>query len=285
VQRELKAGEATQIDVETAQSQLENDRTFLPPLRQQLSAARNALSLLAGRSPASWTPPDFDLDRLTLPDLVPVSLPSQLVRQRPDILAAEAQLHAASAAIGVATAQLYPQISLSASYEQMSNHPENWFALQSSAWSLAAGLTAPVFHGGQLTAQKRAAVAAFDATLAGYRQSVLTAFAQVATVLDALQHDAELADAQKRALDTAERSLKLTRTAYAGGTIGILLVVDAQRRYSQARIGYVRAVAQRYLDTVQLFAAMGGGWRQWQQTQLPPKRDRTDKVIDQLLSP
>ena len=287
VKRELQAGESTEIDVESAQSQLENDRTLVPPLRQQLSAARNALSLLAGKSPGEWTPPDFDLDRIALPADLPVTLPAELVHRRPDILAAEAQVKAANAAVGVATAALFPNITLSAAYEQMSTSAGNWFAAYNHAWNLAANVAAPILHGGELTAQKKGAIAAYQATLAGYEQTVLQAFTQVATVLDALQHDGELVDAQHRALDAAQRSLKLTRTSFAGGNVGILFVLDAQRRYQQARLGYVRAVQQRYLDTVQLFAVMGGGWRQWQQTQtprLPPPND-SEQILHTLFSP
>jgi NodT family efflux transporter outer membrane factor (OMF) lipoprotein len=287
VKRELQAGEATEIDVESAQSQLENDRTLVPPLRQQLSAARNALSLLAGKSPGEWSPPDFDLDRIALPANLPVTLPAELVHRRPDILAAEAQVKAANAAVGVATTALFPNITLSTAFEQLSTSAGNWFAAYNNAWNLAANVAAPILHGGELTAQKRAAIATYQGTLAGYEQTVLQAFTQVATALDALQHDGELVDAQHRALDTAQRSLKLTRTSYAGGNIGILFVLDAQRRYQQARLGYVRAVQQRYLDTVQLFAAMGGGWRQWQQTQtprLPPPND-PDQILHTLFSP
>jgi NodT family efflux transporter outer membrane factor (OMF) lipoprotein len=285
VRRQMEAGEGTQIDVETAQSQLENDRTLVPPLRTQVSAARHAMSLLVGQSPAAWSPPDFSLDRLTLPTELPVTLPSQLVHQRPDILSAEAQLHAASAAIGVATAQLYPNITLTAAFEQLSTSAGNWFALQNNAWDVMAGLAAPVFHGGELAAQKRAAIDAFDATRAGYEETVLQAFVQIANVLDALGHDAELVVAQRTALDTAERSLKLTRDSYSGGNVGILLVLDAQRRYQQARLGYVRAVTQRLLDTVQLFAAMGGGWQAWQQQQIPAQPSREDKLLKALFSP
>ncbi len=287
VKRELEAGEATAIDVESAQSQLENDRTFLPPLRQQLSAARNALALLVGRTPVQWSPPDFDLDRITLPNDLPIRVPGDLVHRRPDILAAEAQLKAANAAVGVATVALFPNITLSAAYEQLSTSVANWFALQNNAWNLAANLTAPIFHGGELTAQKRAALDAFDAARAGYEQTVLSAFTQVATALDALQHDGELVDAQHRALDAAQRSLKLTRDSYQGGNVGILFVLDAQRRYEQARLGYVRAVQQRYLDTVQLFAAMGGGWEQWAQSQTPPDvpASTPENIARQLFSP
>ncbi len=282
VKRELDAGEATQIDVESAQSQLENDRTLVPPLRQQLNAAKHALSLLVSKSPASWSPPDFDLDKLALPADLPVSLPSQLVRQRPDILSAEAQLHAASAAIGVATAQLYPQITLSAAFEQLALNPQNVFLPMNNAWTLTAGLVQPLFHGGELEAQRRASLDAFDAARAGYEQTVIQAFVQVANLLDALHEDAELIVAQRRALDTAERTLKLTRDSYAGGNVGILLVLDAQRRYEESRLGYVRATVQRYLDTVQLFAAMGGGWRDWQKTQPAPAEP---SPLIQLISP
>jgi NodT family efflux transporter outer membrane factor (OMF) lipoprotein len=287
VQRELQAGEATSIDVESAESQLANDRTALPPLRQQLSVARDTLALLVGKTPAGWTPPDFDLDRIALPRDLPVSLPSALVHRRPDILAAEAQLHAASAAIGVATAAMYPHITLSAAFEQLSTSVGNWFAIYDNAWNLAGNLAAPIFHGGELTAQKRTAVAAYKATLAGYEETVLDAFTQVAEALDALQHDAELVEAQHRALDAAQRSLKLTRDSYRGGNIGILFVLDAQRRYQQARLGYVRATEQRYLDTVRLFAAMGGGWRQWLAAQepAPPAKSDPAQILKTLFSP
>ncbi|MGH6988808.1 MAG: efflux transporter outer membrane subunit [Stellaceae bacterium] len=269
VRRELQAGEATSLDVETAESQLANGRTALPPLRQRLSVARNALDLLVGKTAATWTPPDFTLSRITLPATLPVSLPSILVRRRPDILAAEAQLHAASAAIGVATAAMYPQINLTAGITQTALKAGDIFTYASTGADIIAGLTAPLFHGGELTAQKRAAIDAFKAARAHYQETVLEAFTQVANALDALHHDAELVAAEHRALDDARHSLDLTRTSYEAGNVGILLVLDAQRRYQQARLGYVRAVEQRYLDTVQLFAAMGGGWQQWLATQEP----------------
>ena len=263
VNSEFQAGEATQIDVEIATSQLEADRTLLPPLRQQVSVARHALSILLGRLPADWVPPDFDLTEFTLPDELPVTLPSDLVRQRPDILASEAQLHAASAAIGVATAQLYPNINLSASFTQEALATSVLFTPASSAWTIGAQLLAPIFHGGALEAQKQAAVDAFDGALATYKETVLTSFGQVADVMEALSHDAELLEAQRRALEAADRNLKLTQTTYQYGNVGVLQVLDAQRLAEQARLGYVRATAQRYLDTVQFLTAMGGGWWDW----------------------
>ncbi len=267
VESELQAGEATQIDVEQAASQLAADRTLLPPLRQQVSVARHALSILVGRLPGDWVPPDFDLDEFTLPTELPLSLPSSLVRQRPDILSSEAQLHEASAAIGVATAQLYPNLNLTASFTQEALKPNVLFNPMSSVWDIAAQLTAPLFHGGALEAQKRAAVDAFDAALATYKQTVLSGFGQVANVMEALSHDAELLEAQRRALQSADASLQLTRTTYQYGNVGVLLVLNAQRLAEEARLGYVKAQAQRYLDTVQFLAAMGGGWWDWEAQQ------------------
>lgn len=264
VRREVSAGEASQLDIETAASQLATDRTQLPPLMQQLNVARHALAVLVGRRPSEWEPPDFDLDELTLPTELPVSLPSDLVRQRPDILASEAQLHAASAAIGIATANLYPQLTLSASMSQVANRPNQLFTEAANIWSLAAGLTQPVFEGGRLVAQRRAAVEAFNGALGTYEETVLQAFGQVADSLDALSHDADLLEAEHRALDAANSYLRLVRIAYAAGNVGILQILDAQRQSEQARLGYVRAQSQRFQDTAQLFLAMGGGWWDWQ---------------------
>jgi NodT family efflux transporter outer membrane factor (OMF) lipoprotein len=263
VQTEVRAGVATQLDIETATSQLASDRTLLAPLRQQVSVARHALAVLVGKAPSDWVPPDFDLDKITLPAELPLSLPSELVRQRPDLLAAEAQLHAASAAIGVATAQLYPKITLSAALTQQAISLDTLFHGANNIWSIAGGLTTPIFHGGELEAEKRFTEDQFNATLATYEQTVLQAFGQVADVLEALGHDAELLAEQQNALRATEASLNLTRRSYTIGNVGILQVLDAQRLVEQARLGYVRAKAQRYLDTAQLFVAMGGGWWDW----------------------
>jgi NodT family efflux transporter outer membrane factor (OMF) lipoprotein len=258
-----RAGEGTQLDVQSAASQLAADRTLLPGLRQQVSVARHALSILLGRLPSTWVPPDFELEEFTLPEELPVSLPSELVRQRPDILAAEAELHAASAAIGVATAQLYPNVNLTASFTQEALSVTSLFNPASSVWSIGSQLLVPVFHGGALEAQQRAAVDAYDGALAAYKQTVLISFGQVADVMQALKHDGELLEAQRRALESAEASLRLTRTTYQYGNVGVLQVLDAQRLAEQARLGYVRAQAQRYFDTVQFLTAMGGGWWDW----------------------
>jgi NodT family efflux transporter outer membrane factor (OMF) lipoprotein len=258
-----EAGSVARTDVLSAESQLAGDRTLLPPLRQQLSVARHALTVLVGKSPGEWTPPDFVLDSLTLPTDLPVTVPSELVHDRPDILAAEAQLHAASAAIGVATAQLYPSITLSASVALETVATSGSFAGPIIASSLAAGLTAPLFHGGTLLAQRRASIDAYAAQVGTYRQTVLLAFGQVADVLQALQHDAELLAAENTAVTTSDASLKLAQDAYAAGRGSLLQVLDAQRLYEQALLGYAHAKGQRYLDTILLFEAMGGTWRDW----------------------
>jgi NodT family efflux transporter outer membrane factor (OMF) lipoprotein len=265
VESEVNAGVATQLDIETARSQLATDRTLLPPLRQQVNVARHALAVLAGRAPADWQPPDFKLDEIALPAELPVSLPSDLVRQRPDILAAEAQLHAASAAVGIATTALYPSITLTGSLAQQTITVDTLFHGADNVWSFGANISAPIFHGGALTAQKRRAEANFEAARDSYEETVLVAFGQVADVLDALEQDSQLLAEQQQALFSAQASLDLTRLAYSLGSISILQVVDAQRIVEQARLGYVRARAQRYIDTAQLFVAMGGGWWNWRE--------------------
>jgi len=256
----FEGGRSARTDVLSAESQLTADLTQLPPLNQQLAIARHALSVLVGRPPAEWVPPDFDLDRLEVPEELPVTVPSDLVRQRPDILAAEETLHASSAAIGVATANLYPSLDLSASWSRAASIPSALFDPASTIWSIAAGLAQPLFRGGELVAARRAAVEQFQADLATYRDTVLQSFGQVADVLRALEHDAQLLDAQKTAMDTAQASLNLTQESYRVGQASLLQVLDAQRLFFQARLGFVRGKAQRYQDTAQLYAAMGGAW-------------------------
>jgi len=260
VRRKFEAGKAARTEVLTAETQLASDRTPLPSLRQQLSTARHALSILAGRLPAEWSPPDFDLKDFMLPGDLPLTLPSELVRRRPDILAAQAQLHADSAAIGIATAQLYPNITLSGSLGQQASAITPLFDQVNRFWSLTAGITAPIFHGGTLKAQQRAAIDTYHASLATYEQTVLEAFQQVADSLQALTHDAELIGAARQLLDTANTALTLQRLSYAAGKSDILQLIVAERAYQEARLGYTRAEAQRFLDTSQLFVALGGGW-------------------------
>jgi NodT family efflux transporter outer membrane factor (OMF) lipoprotein len=258
VQTAFDNGSVARDDVVSAQSQLANDMTLLPPLRQELAKARHTLSVILGRASASELPDGVDLSQITLPLQLPVSLPSELAHRRPDILAAEARLHAATSAVGVAQSNLYPKIQLSASAGAQSLKADQLFDRASSAWSIIAGFTAPIFDGGTLRAEKRAAVDAMHASAATYEQTVLEAFAQVADLLEGLDHDAEQLDAQDHAQQAAQSSLDLARISYKEGNAGVLQVLDAARSYQRARLGYVKAVAQRYFDTVQLFLALGG---------------------------
>ena len=182
-------------------------------------------------------------------------------------MAAEAQLHAASAAVGVATAQLSPSVTLSGAIGLQSLTAESLFDAANTAWNIAAGVTAPVFHGGALLSQRRSAIDAFRGTFATYRETVLQAFGQVADTLDALAHDADLVAAQRHALDVADESLALARISYEAGKSDVLQMLDSQRLDQQARLGYARAQTQRFQDTTQLFVAMGGGW--WDSASIP----------------
>ncbi len=252
----LRAGRASRADLLGARSQLAADRTLRPPLLQQLALAQHALARLVGRSAGSWQPPALDLAQLQLPRGLPLVVPSLLARRRPDIAAAEALLHAASAAIGVATADIYPRISLSAQWSAMAGGLGSLFG-GGAGWGLSAGLSAPIWHGGALRAQREAAREAYRAQFAVYRETVLLAFNQVADVLQALVHDAQAVRVQNAALRSAAQSLVLQREAYAAGAGDLLQVLAAQRLFAQARLGYARARAQRFADTAQWFTVMG----------------------------
>jgi NodT family efflux transporter outer membrane factor (OMF) lipoprotein len=259
VRSAYRNGSVSRVDVVTAESQLAADETLLPPLRQRLAGAQHALAVLTGRPPAEWRSAALSLSRLTLPRRLPLSLPASLAHRRPDILAAEAQLHAATAAVGVATANLYPQITLTATGGWQSLPGEALFERSNTAWSLISGLTAPLFDGGTLRAERRASLDELRASAAEYQEVVLESFGQVANVLDALQHDAELVAAQSNALKAAQSSVELARESYSAGNTGILQVLDAQRQRLSAQLGVLRAQAQQYSDTTQLFLALGGG--------------------------
>lgn len=258
VQASIVAGSGTQVQLETARSQLTSDRTALPDLIQEEAAARHALAVLIGKAPAEWAPPDFTLTDFTLPSAIPLVVPSDLVHRRPDIRAAEAQLHVASAAIGVATANLYPKIDLTGTITQQALTPGTLFLGANNAWSIAASITQPVFDGGRLNAERRAAVDNYQATLATYRGTILVAFGEVSDALQSLSNDAARLQDEIAASDTAARSLDLARRSYQAGNSGILDVIDAQRRYSEAQLGLARATARRLADTARLYLALGG---------------------------
>lgn len=259
-QREFDVGTAARSDVLTADSQLAADLTQLPALRKQLDQAYVELAVLAGRSPADWEAHAFDIRDLTLPREIPLSLPSQLVRQRPDVLAAEAQLHAASAAVGIAVAQEFPSITLSASLTRDALQGAALFHQFNTLWSAGGALAQPLFEGGALRAQTRAARDAFKAEAATYQSVVLEALGQVADDLWALQHDAELMTVDRHSVDIASQALELEQKSYSVGTTNVLNLIDAERTYAQARLSFATAEVQQFEDTAGLLVALGGGW-------------------------
>jgi NodT family efflux transporter outer membrane factor (OMF) lipoprotein len=258
VQGAFEAGGASRVDLLNAQSQLANDETLLPPLRRELSLAQHALALLVGQTPAEWSAPDFALEEFAAPAELPLTLPSELAHRRPDILAAEAQLHAANAAVGIAAASLYPQITLAASAGLQATALHALFDASSNAGGLTGSLTQPLFDHGALRARERAAIDALHAARASYEQVVLGAFGQVADSLEALDHDTELLRSEQSALSISSENLALTRDSYSAGNTGVLQVLEAERQSQQARLGLVRAEALRDQDAVQLRLALGG---------------------------
>ena len=257
VRIQFEIGKAARTDVLTAQAQLVGDQSQIAGLRQQLSVARHALAVLMSRSPADWTPPDFAIADFAMPDSLPSSLPSSLVHQRPDIMAAESQLHSASAAIGIAAAQQYPQITLSAGVTQQSVTPGGLLKSANDLWNVGANLFQPIYQGGSLEAQRQAAIEAYQAQLETYRQTVVAAFGQVADSLRALEHDAEsLADA-RTSLDISTQSLELQRASYQVGKTSLLQLLTAERSLNQAKQTMATAQTQQLQDVVQFFLALG----------------------------
>jgi len=259
VTRQYELGGVGRLELTAQRAQAAQTAATLPPLESQLAQTRHQLAALIGQVPSEVTIPEFTLDTLHLPEDIPVSLPSELARQRPDIQAAEALLHQASADVGVATANLYPQITLSGAFGAQSNQLHNLFA-GPSLWSIGAGLLQPLFHGGQLQAERRAAIAAYDAADAAYRDTVLQAFRNVADALRALEEDARTVKAQGEAEALARDTLELTRRQYQLGGASYVALLVAQRQYDTAKLGLILAQATRYADTAALFQALGGGW-------------------------
>ncbi len=266
VQTQARLGAVARGTVLSQQALLAQAQATVPPLEKALAQTRHQLAVLVGRQPSDTGIPDFSLDALRLPTDLPVSLPSELLRQRPDIRAAEALLHEASAQIGVATANLYPQITLSGDVGVQALTPARLFRADNIVWSIAAGLTQPIFNGGALQARKRAAVAAFDLSAANYQQTVLTAFLGVANTLRALASDADALVAQAEAESLARQSLDLVTRQYRLGAASYFALLDAQRTWLQTRVALAQARAARLADSAALFQALGGGW--WNRAEL-----------------
>lgn len=258
--RQFEAGAIAKTDVLLQAANLAQSEATLPPLRKQLSQTRHLLSVLIGQLPSDALSQEFTLDKLTLPNELPLTLPSQLVAQRPDIKAAEAVLHQASAQIGIAMANMLPRISLSASYGSGAGQIDELFTPGSALWSLGSGILQPVFRGGELLNRKRASEAAYDQAAAQYRSTVLNAFREVADALRALQLDTDALRASLAAEQAAKTSLDLARSQFQAGAISAINVLNAEQIYEQSRLALVQAQAQRYANTAALFQALGGGW-------------------------
>jgi NodT family efflux transporter outer membrane factor (OMF) lipoprotein len=257
---QFKAGTVPYASVVSLQAQLAATAATLPPLRQDLSKSQHLLAALVGRTPAEWAPPPLDLVDFTLPTRLPVTLPSALLRQRPDILAAEATLHSASANIGVATAAMFPNFTLSGTYGQNLTDITKILGNAGNFWSISAVVAQPIFQGGTLWYQRKAAIEAYNASLSDYRQVVLSSFQQVADTLRAAEHDAQTLQAQAGALAAAAQALQLVKANYEAGLVNYLQILTADNQYQQARLGYIQAQALRLQDTAALFVALGGGW-------------------------
>jgi NodT family efflux transporter outer membrane factor (OMF) lipoprotein len=259
-ERRVKAGAVSRVDVLQQQATLQATLATVPALRTQLAQERDLLATYVGTLPARYEGGAIQLDALHLPEDLPLSLPSRLVEQRPDVREYSDLLHESTAQVGVATANMLPQFTLTGSYGGSSVKFSDLFSPTSAVWNLAGGITQPLFKGGQLTHQRRAAVAAAQQAAANYRATVLTAFQNVADSLLALQGDAEVLSAQTGADQAAAESLRLVQVQYKAGSANYLQVLTAEQAFQNATLGLVRARAQRFLDTAALFQALGGGW-------------------------
>ena len=248
------------LEVATQESQLAQVEATLPALLKQLAQQRDLLAALSGRFPNQYLTAPFELNSLHLPEELPVSLPSQLVAQRPDVRQAEASLHAASAAVGIAVANRLPNITLSADAGTMALEAGKIFSGGAGFWTLAGSVTQPIFQGGALLHKERAARAAYTQAAEEYRSTVLTAFQNVADTLHALQQDAAGLRAAVAARDAAKVSLDLAQNQFASGYSGYLSLLNAEQTYQQTQLSVVQAQANRYADTAALFQALGGGW-------------------------
>jgi NodT family efflux transporter outer membrane factor (OMF) lipoprotein len=259
-------GYANGLDVAAQEALLAQVAATLPPLIKQQGQLRDLLAVLAGRFPNQAPPDKFDLSTLQLPEDLPLSLPSALVSQRPDVLQAEANLHDASAKIGIAIANRLPNFVLTANAGSSAAAMSQLFTSGTGFWGVGAAATAPIFQGGTLLHRERAAKAAYDQAAEQYRSTVLTALQNVADTLTALEQDAEGLRAAAKAADAAKVTLDLAQRQWQSGYAGYLALLNAQQAYQQARINLIQAQANRFADTAALFQALGGGW--WHRTDL-----------------
>ena len=269
VQTQFNLGGASQADVLSQQANLRATQALLPPLQKQLAIQRNQLMTLLGRPPTDDAGQGLQLASLHLPEELPLSLPSQLVEQRPDVRSAEAQLRVASANIGVAVAAQLPQFNITGALGYTSGGLASLLVPGSQIWSIGLSIAQTLFDAGKLDHTKKAAVAAYDQAAARYRSTVLSAFQDVANALRSVQADAEGLRAAVAAEQTAAASLNLVQQQYQLGAVNYLLLLNAQQTYQNAAINRVKAQAIRYSDTAALFQALGGGW--WNRADIKPE--------------
>jgi NodT family efflux transporter outer membrane factor (OMF) lipoprotein len=260
IKAQLQAGTVSYSAVLTMQMQIAATEATLAPLRQRLDQTDHLLAMLEGSTPAAAVLPDIDIAKLTLPENLPLSLPSELVRQRPDVLQAEAQMHAASANVGVATAAMFPSFSLTGTFGVAGSSFGNLSPESNKFWSVGPAISVPLFRGGSLWYGRKAAEDLLEASQANYRQTVLTAFQQVADSINAIGHDAEGLQAASEARRAAMENLQLLQANLQAGVAADIDVLVADVQFHQADIAWQEAVAQRHQDTVALFVALGGGW-------------------------
>jgi NodT family efflux transporter outer membrane factor (OMF) lipoprotein len=256
-ERRYAAGGVSQLDVRSQRTLLAQTQASLPPLATQLAQADHQLAILLGAPPSNADLSDITLDSLRLPDTVPLTLPSTLARERPDIRASEALLHQASANVGVATANLFPRFAISAGAGTERTRMADLLS-GLNIWNVGLNLTQPIFHGGELRAKRRASEAAYDAAFAGYRQTVLQALQQVADTLRAVENDARELQSRDIAAQEAQASIAIAREQYAAGGVSQFGLLDAERQALQTAIERTRAQADRLADTAALFQALGG---------------------------
>jgi NodT family efflux transporter outer membrane factor (OMF) lipoprotein len=262
--KQYDLGYAAGLDVAAQDAALAAAEASLPPLQKQLDQQRDLLAALSGSFPSDEPAERFELAKLQMPQDLPVTLPSKLVEQRPDVRASQALLQSASAQVGVAVANRLPNLTLSALWGTQAVSSAGLFAPGNGIWTLGANLTAPLFDGFTLLHKERAARAAFEQAAAQYQSTVLTAFQNVADSLRALQSDADALKAAVAAERAAKVSLDITRRQLELGAINYLSLLNAQQAYLQAVINLVQAQANRFADTAALFQALGGGW--WNRT-------------------
>jgi NodT family efflux transporter outer membrane factor (OMF) lipoprotein len=258
LRRELDLGAIAEVDVYAQEAALAQLEATLPPLQRQLRQTEDQLAVLTGQLPADFTPSDLQLDQLVLPADLPLGVPSELVERRPDVRAAEAQLHSATAQVGVATANLLPQFTITGNIGSAATAMSELFKPGTGFWSIGANATQTLFAGGTLLHRKRAADAALDQAGAVYKSAVLTAFQNVADALHALTADAEALEAASRAESAAEKSLQVTQHQLEIGAVSYLALLNAEQSYQQALITVIQSRASRLADTAALFQALGG---------------------------